>query len=380
MKILDRYVLGLFLKNYLISFMVLIGLFIVLDMVFNFDEFAEVRTQGGGVQAAIAIASGIANYYFYRMFLIFVQLAGIIPVVAAAFTLMRLSRFNELAAILAAGVPLVRVAMPIIFAGLFLNVLVFIDQELIIPKIIPQLTRARDEAHATSAKSFPVHGMEGNENVMLVAGMFTPGTSGDPATMRVVDFIERDEQARAVRHISADSAQWDPDRGQWTLTNGLEVRDLLPHQVHTPPKPIEVYPAHVTPTEIALYRSGDYVALLSTRDINQLLQQPRIYRTGDLLRVKHFRWTQLVANVLLLLLAIPCVLTREPGMLKAAAAKTLLITGICMGAIFLCYHIAGSPPPGEQWTDRWQAMWAWAPIFVFGPLAVFLLDRTSQRS
>ena len=42
MKILDRHVLLSFLKNYLISFMVLIGLFVTLDMVFQFDEFAKV--------------------------------------------------------------------------------------------------------------------------------------------------------------------------------------------------------------------------------------------------------------------------------------------------------------------------------------------------
>ena len=42
MKILDRYVLVTFLKNYLISFMVLVGLYILLDLVFNFDELIEV--------------------------------------------------------------------------------------------------------------------------------------------------------------------------------------------------------------------------------------------------------------------------------------------------------------------------------------------------
>jgi lipopolysaccharide export LptBFGC system permease protein LptF len=47
----------------------------------------------------------------------------VIPVVAVAFTLIRLSRFNELSAILAAGVPLLRVSAPIIFASLGLNVL-----------------------------------------------------------------------------------------------------------------------------------------------------------------------------------------------------------------------------------------------------------------
>src|SRR6478735_8681244 len=100
MRIIDRYVLFSFIKNYLISFMVLIGMYIVLDMVFNFDDLAGLKstTPGGGV-------------------------------VTAAFTLTRLSRFNELTALLAAGVPLLRIAMPIILAGLVLNGLVIADQE-----------------------------------------------------------------------------------------------------------------------------------------------------------------------------------------------------------------------------------------------------------
>ena len=42
LKIIDRYVFSSFLRNYLISFMVLIGLYVTLDMVFQFDEFAKV--------------------------------------------------------------------------------------------------------------------------------------------------------------------------------------------------------------------------------------------------------------------------------------------------------------------------------------------------
>ena len=113
MKILDRYVLISFLKNYLISFMVLIGLYIVLDMVFNFDELAEVQQKtatAGGVASVLALMRNIADYYFFQSFKIFVHLSGIIPVVAAAFTLIRLSRFNELTASMAAGVPLLRTA------------------------------------------------------------------------------------------------------------------------------------------------------------------------------------------------------------------------------------------------------------------------------
>src|SRR3954471_6202889 len=129
MRILDRYILVSFIKNYLISFMVLIGLYIVLDMVFNFDELAEVqnRSGSGGIESAVTLLKGIVDYYFYQCFLIFGHLSGIIPLVAAAFTLIRMQRFNEMTASLAAGVPLLRTSMPIILAAVFMQVLLVVD-------------------------------------------------------------------------------------------------------------------------------------------------------------------------------------------------------------------------------------------------------------
>src|SRR5262245_3968472 len=103
--------------------MVLIGLYIVLDMVINFDELAEVQNRGGGggVESTLVLIRGLVDYYFYQSFLIFAHLSGVIPIVAAAFTLIRMQRFNELTASLAAGVPLLRTAMPIILAAVVLN-------------------------------------------------------------------------------------------------------------------------------------------------------------------------------------------------------------------------------------------------------------------
>src|ERR1051326_3602647 len=98
MKILDRYVIITFLKNYLISFFVLIGLYVTLDMVFNFDELVQVQERANvtsGIDSAMVVIKAAANYYFYQLFYIYIQLSGMIPVVAAAFTLLRLSRFNE---------------------------------------------------------------------------------------------------------------------------------------------------------------------------------------------------------------------------------------------------------------------------------------------
>jgi lipopolysaccharide export LptBFGC system permease protein LptF len=138
---------------------------------------------------------------------------------------------------------------------------------------------------------------------------------------------------------------------------------------------VATWKTNIDPEEIKLYKKSDYVDLLSTDRINELLKRPESYGYANLLRVKHWRFTQPLMNVILLLLAIPCVLNREPGKLKAAATKSLILTGLAMGSIFLAQQIAANPPASAQLAAQWPALMAWVPIFVFGPLAVFLLDR-----
>jgi hypothetical protein len=44
-----------------------------------------------------------------------------------------------------------------------------------------------------------------------------------------------------------------------------------------------------------------------------------------------------------------------------------------MGAVFLAYQLAATPP-SDAWARQWPALMAWMPIFIFGPLSVWLLD------
>src|SRR5258707_6309359 len=123
MKILDRYVIISFIKNYCISFMVLVGMYVVLDMVFNFSNLVQFQPNASAVDTLVETLRDMGDYYFYQCFLFFVHLSGIIPMIAAAFTLMRLSRFNELTAMLAAGVPLLPIGIVIVLAALLLHAL-----------------------------------------------------------------------------------------------------------------------------------------------------------------------------------------------------------------------------------------------------------------
>jgi hypothetical protein len=81
----------------------------------------------------------------------------------------------------------------------------------------------------------------------------------------------------------------------------------------------------------------------------------------------------------IVLIGIACVLTREPGTLKFNGIKLLILTGLAMASVFLCHQLAEHPPAGERWTDRWPALMAWLPIFLFAPVAIWMLDRLHAR-
>ena len=376
MRIIDRYVFSSFLRNYLISFMVLIGMYVVLDMVFHFDELVDVdaTAEAGALANTLGMLWNILDYYFYQSFLFFVHLSGIIPVVAAAFTLLRLSRFGELTALLAAGVPLLRVAAPIIIASVVLNALLIVDQELVIPAMIPKLSRSHGEMH-TGSKHVAVMAVQDENNAMLYAARYVPPGPQNRglATMLDIDVLERNDRLLTAAKISAKKAEWDPRASAWRLEQGVRIAQLLPDQ-RPVREDVTLWKTSITPQEIDLYRNTDFVELLSTERINGLLERPKSFGAANLQRVKHSRFTQPIMNVILLLLAIPCVLTREPGKLKQGATVCLALMGLAMGSIFLCQQIANTPPNAAI-AAQWPAIMAWVPIFVFGPLSVFLLDR-----
>jgi len=376
-KILNRYILLQFLRNYAISLLVLLGLYIVLHMVFQFDEIVEVGSvnQSRG-QTTWELVLSIADYYFHQSFLFFIQLSGVIPVVAAAFTMVRLSRFNELTAVLSAGVPLLRLLQWVIIAGVVLNILLLpLVQELVIPPLIPKLTPKIDDLKVGKVRAFEIKMMQDSDGTLLRAGRFVPGSADTPPRMEVVDILERDSEGSVARHISADSAVWNGDYSFWELEAGEEVTGLLPDQRRSDPKPVIHYNTSITPEEIELYRSGDYVELLSTHRIDQLLQRPKIYGTSALLRVKHSRWATFIINIILLLLALPCVTTREPNQLKRNIMWCFVLVGGCMATVFITQNLAGNPPPAFKTAANWPLIMAWLPILLFGPLAVYLLDR-----
>jgi len=128
MKILDRYVAKHFLIGYAISFCVLIGLWVTIDLFVNLDEFAEYADLG-----TRAMLKNVVLYYGRNITLYFRDIAGTITVVAAAFSLGKMVRNHEFVAMMASGVSLKRVVGPVLVLSTLFTGLLVVDQELLIP-------------------------------------------------------------------------------------------------------------------------------------------------------------------------------------------------------------------------------------------------------
>src|SRR5207237_8096349 len=90
-------------------------------------------------------------------------------------------------------VPRLRTAWPIIIAAVVLNGLLVIDQELIIPQMIPKLIRSHDEIQQTSVKTFPIRAMQDEGNGLLNAARYHPPVEGSSASMEMLDVINFDK-------------------------------------------------------------------------------------------------------------------------------------------------------------------------------------------
>src|SRR5262245_62168566 len=103
MHLLDRLLIRAYFKAYAVCLVSLLGLYIVIDLFTNLDDFTE-RSHGLG-----PILRHIGSYYGYRSAKIYDLLCEVIGLLAAMFTVAWMQRNNELVPLLSAGVSTRRV-------------------------------------------------------------------------------------------------------------------------------------------------------------------------------------------------------------------------------------------------------------------------------
>jgi lipopolysaccharide export LptBFGC system permease protein LptF len=372
-KILDKYVARNFLVGYTIAFCVLLGLRIVIDLFVNLDEFTENSGLGLGF-----IISNIFTYYLLQSTLYFRDFAGMITVVAAAFSLGKMVRYNELIAIMASGVSLKRIIAPIIILTIALTGLLVIDQELIIPSFSNALVRGKDAV--PGRETYDLWFISDANGSIICSNKFDVGseTLYDPVII-TRDKIPDSLLWEPTGWIQAKKASYDSHTQAWLLTDGLFTPIPKLH-----PKPnddsqnipmlrqtMTAFHTDISPKDIPIRRRSEHKTLLSSSQLSQLAAQgTKLKDLAFLYSQKHFRITDPVMNIVMLLVCLPVLVCRDPKSMKSAIAISFAITAASLVVSFVCKLMATE----ELFGIVVPELWAWLPVFIFAPIAFIELD------
>jgi len=110
MRILDRYVLRNFLEPFLMCFTGFIAIWVIIDLMDNFNEFLEVHASFKTILGTMSRKCADDHVSM-----------PVALMLALLFSLSRMSRYNEIISQLTAGRSLIRVLMPLILFGVALR-------------------------------------------------------------------------------------------------------------------------------------------------------------------------------------------------------------------------------------------------------------------
>jgi lipopolysaccharide export system permease protein len=364
MKILDRYIARGFLVGYLIAFSVLIGLRIVVDMFVNLDEFVEHADLG-----ALAVARNIVGYYGLNATLYFRDFGGTITVVAAAFSLGKMVRNNELIVIMASGVSLKRVVGPILILAAALTGLLIVDQEWIIPSLADRLVRDKDAL--PGEEWYPIWFIPDSNGSLLCAPRYQVKTASfQELTILLRQPTDQPGIWKVTGCIQAAQATYNNQTSQWDLTAGRRV-GRSPSEGTVPVASYQA--ADLTPRSVPVMAKAEKAedkTLLSWRQLNALgAQSPK--DVGLLFSQKNFRITEPIINLLMLMVSLPVLVCRDPKTMKSAVVTSFALTAALSLTTFLCKMFSTEP---TLWGRLMPEFWAWLPLFIFVPIAIIQID------
>lgn len=190
-----------------------------------------------------------------------------------------------------------------------------------------------------------VRGTDDQYPMELEANMFVAvGATGGRLDRPRFTFLA--DEGRMLAAIVATSATWDEAEQAWQLQGGVIF-----------------CPSDLTPDDLVLRRSSRWLEYMSTYQLADVLRLRQVPDPDVALLVRHTRMTDPINNLIMLLLALPFILSRERRDVKASASLCLLMVGAFYAFVHLCRYV-GLPP----------SLAAWLPAMLFGPVSVVMLD------
>jgi len=370
MTLIDRYVLGLYLKALIMSFLVLAGMYMLVDVFANLEEHVS---NAAGYK--LGIVGSLSDYYGPRFLWVFDKTAGILAASAAIFAVTWMQGTQELTAMLAAGISPARVLRPILFCTLIVAGLGVANREVWLPSFRSQLARNAQDWRGDKEKNCTPQ-FDPRTDV-LISGKKTIGKEKriEAPYFRLL----APEFAVWGRQVTADNAWYMPaeaGRPAGYLLAGVKQPVNL---ANLGSLSIQGEPVLLSPRDTPWLKPGECFVVsvvtfeqfslgtswrqnLSTQELVAGLKNRSLQSGADILVTLHGRFVKPLLDIVLVFLGLPLVLGR-------ASRNIFVAGGIClglMGAFFIVSLVCQGM--GNNFLLR-PTLAAWMPLMIFAPIA-----------
>lgn len=370
----DRYLVKGFLYTLCVCFISTFGLYAVIDLFENLDEYVKINKNNQGMdQGTINLMCLIARLNGYRAVLFFDRAGPALIVISIITVLILLQRSGELHPLLAAGIPMYRILRPMILAGASVNAFLMLNQELLVPRFsfLEHELRNRNDASQSEVES--VTDLSNGITIYGAHVNVAEQTIDHPGLILPAPGIVKD-----LTNIEAEKARFIPPAKNRPAGLFLQnvtsppIQDLYDkltaegREIVIVKKSNDVFVVSAITVDQVFKRSSSYTSL-STMALLDRIRSPAVGMVSvkRLVLFLHSRFVQPLLNIIAVLVTIPLIVRRESPGLVADSTLCLLVLALLFGLTHGFQSLGASQVVSPE-------LAAWAPVVVGGSVAAWL--------
>lgn len=369
LTIFERYLYRQFLYINVIYFCVIMGLFAIIDLFDNVDDFLN-QTQGG----TFAVVVRIVQYYSRQGMLIFDTASSPLIALSILTAILLLKRNGQVKPFLSAGIPTYRILAPALLLGVSTMVCVkMVNREFFLSRFGHYQHASRGGNEKTSHLVVPKY--DHGSQILIDGWKVVPE---DKRIEKAAFLLPPDIAGNDMINLRADEAKYfSPYKkrpGGWLLKNVQPPPETIPltqkgkRYVRRTKRSANVFVVSDIGPDM-IYKANGSSRFLSTPELLRRINSPAIDANSarELEFDLHMRFIEPLLAGLMIAISIPIILERESRGMILAAGKCGFWLFVILASTYVVRFL-----PAYHISEPVQA--AWLPLFFVVPFAVWLMD------